>query len=420
MNIEKEIVNLRQIVVSVENILKPKAEEKGLLFTSVVAEGIKDQLFADEVRIRQILINIVGNAIKFTESGFINLSIDLTEENDQNQFITIVCKDSGIGISKDSISHVFEEFFQEPNGGDYRSNGSGLGLAITKTLIDLMGGSITICSEKVTGTTVTMEIPFELVVDHELLIESKPTDELTLLAGKKILLVEDNKLNRLVFKLMLNNMKAEVDEAENGLEAIDKLREKKYDLVLMDIQMPVMDGTSALQIIKKMHGETIPVIALTATAFNSEVSHMLNLGFSDCITKPIDQKNLQTRLYQFFNNGSAKEKYYNKLEVEILAKINEMAGGEQVQVSRLLGYLLEEVSFSLAEWERTIENKDWDAARAVLHREKVMINSIGINGYDGLISEVEDENIQKTDAELLLMYSQLTDLFKMLKSRFSH
>jgi HPt (histidine-containing phosphotransfer) domain-containing protein len=97
-----------------------------------------------------------------------------------------------------------------------------------------------------------------------------------------------------------------------------------------------------------------------------------------------------------------------------------MAGGEQVQVSRLLGYLLEEVSFSLAEWERTIENKDWDAARAVLHREKVMINSIGINGYDGLISEVEDENIQKTDAELLLMYSQLTDLFKMLKSRFSH
>jgi CheY-like chemotaxis protein len=188
----------------------------------------------------------------------------------------------------------------------------------------------------------------------------------------------------------------------------------------MDIQMPVMDGTSALQIIKKMYGESIPVIALTATAFNSEVSHMLNLGFSDCITKPIDQKNLQTRLYQFFNNGSAKEKYYNKLEVEILAKINEMAGGEQVQVSRLLGYLLEEVSFSLAEWERTIENKDWDAARAVLHREKVMINSIGINGYDGLISEVEDENIQKTDAELLLMYSQLTDLFKMLKSRFSH
>ena len=420
MNIEKEIVNLRQIVVSVENILKPKAEEKGLLFTSVVAEGIKDQLFADEVRIRQILINIVGNAIKFTESGFINLSIDLTEENDQNQFITIVCKDSGVGISKDSISHVFEEFFQEPNGCDYRSNGSGLGLAITKTLIDLMGGSITICSEKVTGTTVTMEIPFELVVDHELIIESNPTDELTLIAGKKILLVEDNKLNRLVFKMMLNNMKAEVDEAENGLEALNILRESTYDLVLMDIQMPVMDGTSALQIIKKMYGESIPVIALTATAFNSEVSHMLNLGFSDCITKPIDQKTLQTRLYQFFNNGSAKEKYYNKIEVEILAKINEMAGGEQVQVSRLLGYLLEEVSFSLAEWERTIENKDWDAARAVLHREKVMINSIGINGYDGLISEVEDENIQKTDAELMLMYSQLTDLFKMLKSRFGN
>jgi PAS domain S-box-containing protein len=420
MNIEKEIVNLRQIIISVENILKPKAEEKGLQFTSVVADGIKDRLFADEVRIRQILINIIGNAIKFTEAGNINLMIDLTEENEHKQFLTIVCKDSGIGISNDSISRVFEEFYQESNGSDHRSNGSGLGLAITKTLIDLMGGTINICSEKGLGTTVTMKIPFELVTDDELIVEYNPIEELTLIAGKQILLVEDNKLNRLVFKMMLSNMKAEVDEAENGLEALDKLREATYDLVLMDIQMPVMDGTSALQVIKKKYGESIPVIALTAAAFNSEVSHMLNLGFSDCITKPIDQKNLQTRLYQFFNNGSAKEKYYQKIEKEVLANINEMAGGNETQASKLIVYLLEEVIFSLAEWEKSIEKKDWDAARAILHREKVMIKSIGLNGFDGLISEVEDENIPKTDSELILMYSQLTDLFKMLKARFSN
>ena len=420
MNIEKDIVNLRQIIISVENILKPKAEEKGLQFTSVVADGIKDRLFADEVRIRQILINIIGNAIKFTEAGDINLMIDLTDENEHKQFLTIVCKDSGIGISNDSISRVFEEFYQESNGSDHRSNGSGLGLAITKTLIDLMGGTINICSEKGLGATVTMKIPFELVTDDELIVEYNPIEELTLIAGKQILLVEDNKLNRLVFKMMLSNMKAEVDEAENGLEALDKLREATHDLVLMDIQMPVMDGTSALQVIKKKYGESIPVIALTAAAFNSEVSHMLNLGFSDCITKPIDQKNLQTRLYQFFNNGSAKEKYYQKIEKEVLANINEMAGGNETQASKLIVYLLEEVIFSLAEWEKSIEKKDWDAARAILHREKVMIKSIGINGFDGLISEVEDENIPKTDSELILMYSQLTDLFKMLKARFSN
>jgi two-component system, sensor histidine kinase len=183
--------------------------------------------------------------------GTINLMIDLTEENEHKQFLTIVCKDSGIGISNDSISRVFEEFFQESNVSDHRSNGSGLGLAITKTLIDLMGGVINICSEKGLGTTVTMKIPFELVTDDELIVEYNPNEELTLIAGKQILLVEDNKLNRLVFKMMLSNMKAEVDEAENGLEALDKLREATYDLVLMDIQMPVMDGTSALQVIKK-------------------------------------------------------------------------------------------------------------------------------------------------------------------------
>jgi PAS domain S-box-containing protein len=420
MNIEKEVINLRQIIISVENILKPKAEEKGLQFTSVVADDIKDRLFADEVRIRQILINIVGNAIKFTETGAINLMVDLTEENDHKQFLAIVCKDSGIGISNDSIARVFDEFFQESHDSDHRSNGSGLGLAITKTLIDLMGGVITICSEKGLGTTVTMKIPFELVTDDELIIEHNPNEELNLIAGKQILLVEDNKLNRLVFKMMLSNMKADVDEAENGLEALDKLRESTYDLVLMDIQMPVMDGTSALQIIKKIYGDSIPVIALTAAAFNSEVSHMLNLGFSDCITKPIDQKNLQTRLYQFFKNGSAKEKYYQKIEMEILANINEMAGGDVTQASKLIGYLLEELVFSLAEWEKSLEKRDWNAARTILHREKVMIKSIGITGFDGLISEVEDDSVPKTDSELILMYSQLTDLFKMLKARFSH
>jgi PAS domain S-box-containing protein len=420
MNIEKEVINLRQIIISVENILKPKTEEKGLQFTSVVADDIKDRLFADEVRIRQILINIVGNAIKFTETGAINLMVDLTEENDHKQFLAIVCKDSGIGISNDSIARVFDEFFQESHDSDHRSNGSGLGLAITKTLIDLMGGVITICSEKGLGTTVTMKIPFELVTDDELIIEHNPNEELNLIAGKQILLVEDNKLNRLVFKMMLSNMKADVDEAENGLEALDKLRESTYDLVLMDIQMPVMDGTSALQIIKKIYGDSIPVIALTAAAFNSEVSHMLNLGFSDCITKPIDQKNLQTRLYQFFKNGSAKEKYYQKIEMEILANINEMAGGDVTQASKLIGYLLEELVFSLAEWEKSLEKRDWNAARTILHREKVMIKSIGITGFDGLISEVEDDSVPKTDSELILMYSQLTDLLKILKARFSH
>ena len=419
MNIEKDIINLRGIILSVENILKPKAEEKGLKFTTHVSVKIKDRLFADEVRIRQILINIVGNAIKFTEKGFVKLSIDVIEQNDQKQVLKIICEDSGIGISNESLSRVFDDFYQESNTGDHRSNGSGLGLAITKTLIDLMGGGIEIKSNKGIGTLVNMEVPFELVTDDELIVEHNVADELNLIENKRILLVEDNKLNRLVFRMMLNNMKAEVDEAENGLEAINKLIDNTYDLVLMDIQMPVMDGTSALHIIKKKYGESIPVIALTAAAFNSEVTHMLNLGFSDCITKPIDQKNLQTRLYHFFSNGSAKEKYYQTLQKEILININQMAGGDAQQVSRLIGYLLEEVNFSLSQWESSIEMKDWESARSILHREKVMIKSIGINGFDGLISEIENDSVRKSESEMTLMYSQLIDLFTMLKSRFS-
>ena len=418
-NIENEIMNLRSIILSVENILKPKAEEKGLQFTTYVSDNIKDKLFGDNVRIRQILINIVGNAIKFTERGFVKLNIDIIEQTDQKQVIKISCEDSGVGISKESLSMVFDDFFQESNGGDHRSNGSGLGLGITKTLIELMGGRIELVSNKWVGTKVDMEIPFDLVTDDAFFIEDNTTDDLSLIENKKILLVEDNKLNRLVFRMMLNNMKAEVDEVENGLEAINKLTDTTYDLVLMDIQMPVMDGTTALHIIKKKYGESIPVIALTATAFNSEVAHMLNLGFSDCITKPIDQKTLQTRLFHFFTSGSAKEKYYQTLQKEILMNINQMANGDSIQMSRLIGYLLEEVNYSLAEWEKSIGMKDWDLARTILHREKVMIKSIGINSFDGLISEIEDDNVLKSESEMILMYSQLTELFKMIQSRLS-
>jgi CheY-like chemotaxis protein len=240
-----------------------------------------------------------------------------------------------------------------------------------------------------------------------------------LIEDKKILVVDDNKLNRMLFAMMVKNMKGIPDEAENGLQAVEMINKNKYDLVLMDIQMPIMDGPTALAQIIKTHGETIPVIALTAAAFKSEVNHMLNLGFADCITKPIDQKNLQHRLCLFFKTGSVKGKYYQSIHQKIVSNIAEMAGNEPGQIKKMMEYLLEEVVHALGEWKISVPAGDWERAKRTLHREKVMIKSIGINGFDGLIREIEDDTVHKTESEMTLMFSQLIDLFQNLKNKIT-
>jgi CheY-like chemotaxis protein len=223
----------------------------------------------------------------------------------------------------------------------------------------------------------------------------------------------------MIFSLMLKNLKVLMDEAENGLEALELIDKNQYDLILMDIQMPVMDGPSTLEIIRRKFGNTIPVIALTAAAFKSEVIHMLNLGFSDCITKPIDQKGLQKRLGQFFKSGSHRDRQYEEMHKTIMVKISEMAGNNPDQVKKMIGYLLEEVDLALLEWEKCLLDSNWNQAKRILHREKMMIKSIGIDGLDGLIQEIEDESVEKSNNEMVLMFTQLIQLFKNMKERFN-
>ena len=419
MNIESDRVNLEEIKTSVENILKPRAEEKGLQLATVFDKNINNNLLGDEIRLRQVLINVLGNAIKFTESGFIKLTVTVEKDEEKNQLIKFVCEDTGIGISKEALEHIFEDFYQESHSSNnHRENGTGLGLAITKNIITLMGGEIEVVSEKQVGTKVSFTIPFEIINPDDLIKQELPFIDCSLIVDKKILLVEDNHLNRMLFNMMLTNLKAKVDEAENGLEALEKLKTSKYDLILMDIQMPIMDGPMALASIKRLYGDSIPVIALTASAFKSEVDHLLNLGFSDCITKPVNQKNLEHRLCEFFSFGSVRDKYYNSIRKKIIAKINDMAGGNPIQSSKMMDYLIEEIEFALKGWNDCIVSKNWDNAQKILHREKVMIKSIGINGYDGLIREIEDNSIVKTEAEMVLLFSQLVNLFQNLKDKF--
>jgi signal transduction histidine kinase/CheY-like chemotaxis protein/HPt (histidine-containing phosphotransfer) domain-containing protein len=418
MNIEKGVISLTTISKSVENILKPKAEEKGLSLITHIDANIADTLMGDGVRIRQILMNILGNAIKFTDVGSIESKIQLFKNEEHEQLIQFVCEDSGIGIAEDSLKSIFDEFYQENTSNTSGITGSGLGLSITYQLVNMMGGRIWIESKKGVGTKVFIQIPFEKTVASDIAVSQANDDVKAFIAGKRILIVEDNKVNRVIFSLMLKNLQVLVDEAENGLDALELIEKNKYDLVLMDIQMPIMDGPSTLANIRKKYGDELPVIALTAAAFKSEVIHMLNLGFADCITKPIDQKGLQQRLGDFFKSGSSKAKHYREINRTILAKITEMSGNDTMQLKKMLKYLLEEVDIALVEWDKCLLDNNWTHAKRILHREKTMIKSIGIDALDGLIFEIEDQSKEKSNSEMALMFTQIIQLFRNIKERF--
>lgn len=420
MNIEKKPFKLFDVVTSVQNILKPKAAEKGLKFIIDYDNTINEIHFSDDVRIRQVLINIIGNAIKFTTKGSIEVSFKNVGFELNKQIIQFQCKDTGVGISKDGQNQLFSNYFQENRlGKSVRELGSGLGLAITSTIIEMLGGEIDVKSILNKGTDIRIKIPLEIYEKKEKTNSNHIVRSPSVLKGKKILLAEDNHLNRLVFKMMLNNIGVDVDVVENGVDALDNIRNNKYDLVLMDIQMPIMDGTTALYEIKKNIGEELPVIALTASALTSEVKHMFSLGFNDCITKPIDQSFLEKRLIDFFSSQVINMDKFSTIHSKIVESVTSMSSGDGMQSKKLYMSMLEEISFALNSWKDALKTLNWDEASKVLHRQKVMINSIGIDNYDFLIEELEDDTLHKSESEYKLMYSQLISLFQSIKERFS-
>lgn len=419
LHLDNGPLNIHSICKSVENILSPKAEEKNVSLAFMIDPNISDHLIGDEIRMRQVFMNILGNAIKFTDAGSIVLKLSLSTDNGKEQRVKIECTDTGIGITAEGLSHVFQEFYQENSIGASGREGSGLGLVITKSLVRLMGGDIWINSEFGKGTTVHLEIPFQQSTENTKASDLSAFEECTLLKNRKVLIVEDNKINRLLFSIMLTNLEMKVVEACNGLEAISHLeKDADFDLILMDIQMPVMDGKTALSMIRSKFGAAIPVIALTASAFKSEVLQMMELGFVDCITKPVDQKNLKSRLCDFFKTTASGNKIYSRIFDKVRSNIAEMVGFDEEQTTRMINYLVEELEYAILEWTNALSDADWVRAKKALHREKVMLQSIGLTEFDQLILEIEGDRGFYSNDEFAIRFKQLLELFENLIARF--
>lgn len=293
LTLENENFNPKTVIDQIKNNWYIQAENKGIKCTCNIDEDLPKTLKGDATRLIQILNNLLSNAVKFTPAGNITLSIEASKINSATINLKIIISDSGIGIPPSKLDSIFESFMQQNINDKRKFGGFGLGLSIVKSLVKLHNGTINIESNENKGTTFTVALPYTVVEQAKKQSVGFSTDTFDL-KGSKILVVEDNDVNQFIMKTILTRWgDTKVDIADNGSEALAALRENKYDIVLMDLQMPVMDGYEATTEIRSgkagENNKSIPIIAVTADVMETTKIKVKNVGMDDYMTKPVDQ-----------------------------------------------------------------------------------------------------------------------------------
>jgi CheY-like chemotaxis protein len=297
--LEKIGFDMRELLSQVVNILSPNTKSKGLDLILDTDKTIAPVLIGDPFRINQVILNLLSNSIKFTDHGSIRLSCKVTDKTAKEQHLNITVEDTGIGMDKKFLKSIFQKFSQENVNTARKYGGTGLGMAITHQLVGLMQGTIRIESQKGQGTKIEIHLTLPLGMTADLPVKDEMPVNLGILRDKEILLVEDNRLNRLVASTILKIHHINVTEATNGQLAVELMKSNHYDLVLMDMQMPVMDGLAATKIIRSEISASVPIVALTANALKGEQDKCMKAGMNDFITKPFDESKLLHVILKF-------------------------------------------------------------------------------------------------------------------------
>lgn len=291
--------NLKSSIAIMLHLFDIKFQEKRLQLVTEFDEAIPEFLLGDSVRLNQIMLNLVSNAIKFTTEGTISVKVHLKSENEETVTLEFTVADTGIGIPENMITTIFENFEQATTSTARLFGGTGLGLAIVKKLVENQGGVIEVKSKIGEGATFSFVLPFQKRKTEMLLTTGFTAIELDKDIKKvKVLVVEDVALNQLLMKIILDDFGFQRDIADNGKIAIEKLEAQSFDIILMDLQMPEMNGYEATEFIRKKLNSNIPIIALTADVTETDLAQCKAVGMNDHIAKPIDEKLLYHKIIE--------------------------------------------------------------------------------------------------------------------------
>jgi CheY-like chemotaxis protein len=337
----------------------------------------------DPYRLNQVLLNLISNAIKFTEKGGVDLSCSVIKEGPKSQTVFIMVKDTGIGMDELFVKSLFEKFSQEDVSVTRQYGGTGLGLSIVRNLIELQGGTISVNSDPGKGTEFVFDIEYSLVPVGEALA-TVLTEKTEVGAGAfpdaKILVVEDNAMNQLLIKYTFQSWKMNFELADNGVKAIEWLQRDRFDLVLLDIQMPLMDGYATSQAIRNELKSDIPVIAMTAHALAGEREKCLSNGMNDYISKPIHEKELYTLLKRYLSdNKNNIESLKNDLHYIDLNFLEDMVMGSGDFLRTIIKQFLKQFPGEMEALKNAVNEKDARQVATLSHHIQSTVSILGKN-----------------------------------------
>jgi PAS domain S-box-containing protein len=414
LRLEKIAFNLTDLIPSLIGTFAYQAKEKKLKLDYTIDEKLHKILLGDPVRLNQILINLISNAVKFTHAGSINIHCAIERQQKDNCWVRIEVRDTGVGIPAEKLNTIFESFSQADASVTRRYGGSGLGLTIVKQLVDLQNGKITVKSEEQRGSTFIVFLPYTIgkastlsqsTASAKNLIDNKQIKDLY------ILLVEDNDINRLYAKSILKNWNCQVDIAENGLVAIEKVKNNFYDVVLMDVQMPVMDGYEATRSIRLMDApkSEIPIVALTANATKNDVEKCLASGMNDYLPKPFTPDDLYRKIVDELKIKPAKKREIKVTPSEKsnsnnrfdLTYLRSISNNNEDFITEMIQTFVQSIPGILLEMEACLEEEKWEKLSKLAHQIKPSFTLLGIHDLRSVILFIEENGKGRSNLEEL-------------------
>ncbi|MGK7392451.1 MAG: ATP-binding protein [Candidatus Cyclobacteriaceae bacterium M2_1C_046] len=412
LRFEKIGFKVKNQVESVIDTFRYQAKEKGLELKFHIDPTADIVVIGDPVRLSQILINLISNALKFTHTGYIKITIDLKNIIRDRAYLRFAVHDTGVGISHEKLERIFESFSQADESITRRYGGTGLGLTISKQLVELQNGEIVVTSEEGNGSTFSFVIPYLVGkasdVAKEVAIPNKKQD--LSFPQAKILLVEDNDINRLYATNLLKKWNFYVDGAENGVIALEKLKANDYHLIFMDIQMPVMDGYETTRTIRATFPESkknIPIIAITANAIKGENERSREAGMNDYIIKPFQPEELQAILRKYIIEKIHKKDISNRKSVSKtpividLGYLEKISHNDRNFIREMVETMKTSIPNTLVELNEALSKEDWRNVGRLAHSLKPSMGFLGLPQLKKEAALIEQWSSENHNHELI-------------------
>ncbi|BDU26050.1 GAF domain-containing hybrid sensor histidine kinase/response regulator [Flavobacterium sp. GSB-24] len=411
--IDSEPFNLKKTLKHVYDLLKVK-RQKEVEFNLFLDAEMPDVVVGDQGRLNQILVNLIGNSLKFTNEGEVTVSVKKIEETEDNYTLKFSVKDTGIGIQKNKLTTIFERFTQGEESTTRTYGGTGLGLNIVKQLIELQNGEIKVKSELNRGSEFIFILSYKKAQVIEAPVKSMSKNDLGHL---KILLCEDNVLNQKLAKSVINNFGFDLDIAHNGEEGIELLSQNEYDLVLMDLQMPLKDGYQTTEYIRNEMNSSIPIIAMTAHSLVGEQERCYKVGMNAYVPKPFKQSVLLKAIKTVMNpdNDISHKRVLN------LSFLDEMSCGDPDFRKEMINLFIEKIPAQTAQLEEAFHNTDHDTVKKLAHNMKSSLDIFMLEDLSNCVSIIEEEAkanefTSETLDKVNILHCGIAEVVKILKA----